>query len=110
MTDQTVTIIDQSGRAVATAQVAEREGNFAGSIDLGPMPSGHRKTFEEYEEIVNGQMFSLLDEIEEQIGALAFKIAFREGPEVKVDDLQIFPSTGRVSFKVVREPHLKYRA
>jgi hypothetical protein len=111
MTDQTITIIDQAGHAVATAQVAERWGDFAGPIDLSPMPVALRKMFEQYEEIVNGQMFGLLDEIEQQIGDFALRVVFGEGPEVDVEDLQIFPSTGRVSFKVVREPdHLKDRA
>ncbi|HEX8202811.1 MAG TPA: hypothetical protein VF590_20205 [Isosphaeraceae bacterium] len=111
MTDQTVTLIDRSGRAVATARVAEREGYFAGPIDLGPMPAALRKTFEEYEEIIHGQMFSLLDEIEERIGVLALRVVFGEGPEVDVEDLQIFPGTGRVSFKALKEPiHIRDQA
>lgn len=103
MSTKFVNLVDQSQHVVATAHVAEKEGCFAGVIDLTPMPEALRQKFEEYEEIVNGQMFSLLDEIEEQIGALPLKVVFPEGHEACVEDLQIYPSTQRVSFKVVKE-------
>ena len=54
-------------------------------------------------EIVNGQMFSLLDEIEEQIGALRLKIRFATGYEVAIEDLQIYPTTKHISFLKVKE-------
>src|SRR5437870_1029764 len=104
MKTKTVKIIDPCGKVVATAQVAKRGDRFAGLIDLGPMPVSLRRQFEAYEEIVNGQVFSLLDEIEEQIGAFGLKAAFEDSSEAVVADLQVYPSTGRVSFKVVKEP------
>jgi len=69
-------MIDQCRDVVALAQVTERGECFAGLIDLSQMPANLRRKFEEYEEIVNGQMFSLLDEIEEQIGAIPLKVVF----------------------------------
>ena len=88
---------------VATARVAGRDECFAGLIDLGLMPAQLRQKFEEYEELVNGQMFGLLDELEEQIAALPLKVIFEEGTEFAVADLQIFPDSGRVSFKLLPE-------
>jgi hypothetical protein len=99
----TVKIIDPCRKVVATAQVAKRGDRFAGLIDLNFSPVSLRQQFEEYEEIVNGRMFSLLDEIEEQIGACALKVVFEDGSEAAVVDLQVYPSTGRVSFKIVKE-------
>ena len=101
MNDKRVQIVDQSGGVVAMARVAETDGGFAGSIDLSAMPGDLRRRFEAYEEIVNGQMFSLLDEIEEQIGEFRLVAIFEEGEGFLVEDLQIYPSEGRVSFKVV---------
>ncbi len=57
--------------------------------------------FDEFEEIVNGQMFSFLDEIEGKIAVLSLKAAFdSNGSEVSVEELQVYPSTGDVSFKL----------
>jgi hypothetical protein len=100
MSDKTVRIIEPGNNVLATAQVAEKDGGFAGSIDLRTMPVDLLRRFEAYEEIVNGQMFSLLDETEEEIRALALIVVFDEGREFPVEDLQIYPSVGRVSFKL----------
>jgi hypothetical protein len=99
MNDRTITIIDDSRRTLATARIAEKEGYFAGSIDLKSMPAELRGRFEAYEEIVNGQMFSLLDEIEEEIGALNLFAVFDDGQEFPLEDLQIYPGSALVSFK-----------
>jgi hypothetical protein len=100
MGDKTVRIIDQANNVVATAQVAEKDGGFAGSIDLRAMPADLLRRFDAYKEIVNGQMFGLLDETEEAIRALSLIVVFDEGREFPVEDLQIYPGVGRVSFKL----------
>jgi hypothetical protein len=102
MRTKTVKIIDQCREVVATAQVSQRGERFAGLIDLGPMPAPLREKFEAYEEIINGQMFSLLDEIEEQIGTALLRAVFEEGCESVLEELQIYPSTRRVTFKITR--------
>jgi hypothetical protein len=104
MKGSNIKMIDQCRNVVATARVAERDGYFAGLIDLSLAPANLRQKFEEYEEIVNSQMFSLLDEIEEQIGALPLKVVFEEGAEFFVADLQLYPGKGRISFKILKEP------
>jgi hypothetical protein len=103
MTPQTITLIDSSRTVVATAQAVTKDGRLAGEIDLGPMPDPLRRTFEEFEEIVNGQMFSLLDAIESRIAALHFTAVLQDGREVVPEDLQIYPSGKRVSFAVGKE-------
>lgn len=97
-----VTIIDQRRRVMATAQVAEVEGRFQGHVDLRPMPPEVRQVFEEFEEIVNGQMLSFLDDVEERVRNFGLRAVVAEGPEVAVEDLQIYPAAGRVSFRLTR--------
>jgi hypothetical protein len=103
MSLQQVTIIDQKRTIVATAQVTEQDGTFTGRIDLSPMSVPLRLQFAAYEEIVNQQMFSLLDEMEEQIGAMLLKVVFADGHVAPLADLQIYPRIKKVSFKVVKE-------
>jgi hypothetical protein len=52
------------------------------------------------EDIVNNQTFSLLDQIEEEIGAIPFVAVFEDGCESSIKDLQIFPKSGTLSFTV----------
>jgi hypothetical protein len=101
MTTKLITILDPSGNVVARAQVGEEGGRFAGEVDLRLMPRALREKFEEFEEIVNGQMFSFLDEIEEQIAALRLRVVFPGGQESGIEDLQIYPTEQRVSFRLV---------
>ena len=100
MQTRIVELIDQSGKVVATAQVADEGAYYGGTIDLSRTPASLRALFEEFEEIVNGQMFAFLDDIRERIGSLSIKAAFDTGHEVYMTDLQVFPSTGDVSFKL----------
>jgi hypothetical protein len=102
MISQRVTLIDQGRQVIATAQVAEQEGAFVGRIDLSLTPVSLRRLFEEYEEIVNTQTFSLLDEIEEKIENLYLKVVFEDGYEAALADVQIYPSTNKVSFQVLK--------
>ena len=65
------------------------------------MPATLRQQFEEYEEIVNHQMFSLLDEMEEKIGTFLLRAVFEDDHEADLVDVQIYPSTKKVSFRAV---------
>ena len=101
MNTQSVQSIDQTAAVVATAQVVEKDGRFSGRVDLSPMPANLRQLFDEFEEIVNDQVFSLLDEVEEKIAAHALKVVLADGQPAPCDDLQVYPSTGRISFRLV---------
>jgi len=65
------------------------------------MSATFQRQFEEYDEIINNHMVSLLNEIEEKIGTILLKVVFEDGHEADLTDVQIYPST--VSFKVVKE-------
>ncbi len=100
---QYVTLTDQQRRVIATAQVVERNGIFTGQIDLKSMPVSLKRLFKEYEEIVNSQVFSLLDEIEEKIESLHLKAEFEDGYEVALIDIQIYPTARKISFQVAKD-------
>lgn len=99
MNARTIKLLGPSGELWATGVVVLEGDHFEGSIDLSLMPASMLRTFEEFEELVNGQVFSLLDGIEQRINDLAIKAAFDGGREAFVEDLQIYPSTGLTSFK-----------
>jgi hypothetical protein len=102
MISQRVTLIAQGQQVVGTAQVAEQDGTFIGRIDLRLTPMPLQRLFEEYEEIVKTHMFSLLDAIEEQIETFHLQGVFEDGHEATLTNVQIYPSTKKVSFQVVK--------
>ena len=104
MTTQLVKLIDRSRSVLAVAHVADEGDHYGGTIDLLGTPANLRTLFDEFEEIVNGQMFSFLDEIQEKIASVSVKAVFENGREVEVKDLQVFPSTGDVSFRLAEVP------
>jgi hypothetical protein len=93
-----VRIVDRDRNEVTTAKVELMTGGYSGSVNVDQMPEPLRLKFEKYEEIVNGQTFSLLDSIEEEICAIPFVAVFEDGCESNIKDLQIFPKSGTVSF------------
>ena len=93
-------LIDPARTVVATLRIAEDGDHYEGTVDLRSTPHSLRVLFDEFEEIVNGQMFSFLDEIQAKIGSLSIKVLFDDGFEDSVKDLQVFPSTGDVSFRL----------
>lgn len=102
-----VKFIDQSGQVLATAQVADEGAHFGGSIDLRQTPANIRALFDEFEEIVNGQMLSFLDAVQDKIDSLNIKAVFENEPAGDIKNLQVFPSAGEASFRLaesIREP------
>jgi hypothetical protein len=100
MTDQPMYLVDQSSKRVAVLHVAPTGDRYRGTIWLDATPAQLKHLFEEFEENVEGQMFSLADEVEEQIGMIPLRVVFANGTEAYVEDLQVYPSTQRVSFKI----------
>src|SRR6266542_4937818 len=97
---QTVKLVDGAGAAVAVAQITRDRDLFSGSVDLRAMPQHMLRKFEQFEEFVNDQVFSLVDEIQEEIVGLDLKAVFDNGCTEALDDLQIYPSDGVLSFKL----------
>ncbi len=104
MSIRSVRLIDASRTVLATARVADEGEHFGGTVDLRATPPPLRAQFEEFEDIVNGQMFAFLDDIQTKLDALAIKVVFDDGSEAAVKDLQVFPSTGDVSFRLAGAP------
>jgi len=100
MDTQTIKFMDASGNLLATGQVNDEGSHYGGTIQVRDLPVATRNLFEEFEEIVNGQMLSFLDDIQARVAALRVKVVFDDGHESALDDLQIYPSTGDVSFKL----------
>jgi hypothetical protein len=94
-------LLSKTSQVVATGQVTEANGFFEGTIDFADMPDDLRALFEEFDEVVNGQMLSLVDEVQDKIGSLGLRVVLDNGVEVPVRDLQIYPSSGDVSFRLV---------
>jgi hypothetical protein len=100
MLHEDITIVDGERNAVATAAVEFQKGVYSGSANMDRMPEPLRELFEQYEEIVNNQIFSLLDQIEDRIGDISFSVVFDDGRRFPIRDLQIFPEGGTVSFRM----------
>lgn len=99
-----VRLVDESGAVLAIARVSDEGEHYGGTIDLSETPDRLIALFEEFEEVVNGQIFSVLDEVQEKIAALPIKAVFDSGIESNIRDLQIYPETGDVSFKLPASP------
>lgn len=100
MTTQPIYLVDQSSARVAVLNVALIGDHYRGTICLDATPPELKHLFEEFEENVEGQMFSLADEVEEKIGEVPLKVVFPNGMEACVEELHVYPSTNRVSFKI----------
>jgi hypothetical protein len=99
MTHRSTFLLDPGSTKIASLDVQFRDDHFEGTICLDATPPQLRKLFEQFEEVVEGQMFGLLDEIEEKIETIPLRVVFENGAEADVTDLQVFPSTKAVSFK-----------
>jgi hypothetical protein len=64
------------------------------------MPKSLLLKFEEYESIVNEQLFSLLDRIQEKIEVDSYTVIFNDDKHQEIYDLQIWPSHRSISFKI----------
>jgi hypothetical protein len=92
--------LSDRNKRTATLDVHGCDGRFEGIISLQQAPSDLCRLFERWEEVVEGQMFSLLDDIEERIAAQDLRVVLDDGTTADVEDLQVFPSSGTVSFKI----------
>ncbi len=104
MNRQNVQLIDSNNALIATADVSDECGLYMGMIDLTAAPATVRAVFDEFEEYVNEQFFSLLDEIQDKVAALGIRARFANGREEIVVDLQVFPRAGETSFRLAECP------
>jgi hypothetical protein len=100
MSGRVVRFVGPDRRVVAVAAVADEGDHFAGTIDLSATPPAMLAVFREWEEVVNGQMFSFLDEVEARVAALGLRAELDEGEPVRIRNLQVYPGHGEVSFQL----------
>jgi hypothetical protein len=99
MVEQPIHLLDAHHQVVATAQVKRQGDRYLGTVNVANMPPELRALFEKYENLVNDQVFSLLDQVEEKIEATGFTVAFDNGDETAVTELQLYPKNGSIAFK-----------
>jgi hypothetical protein len=104
MSTHTVRFLDPARAVVATATVADAGGHFAGTVDLTATPAAVRAVFDEYEEVVLGQMFSFLDEVQAKVAALGLRAEVDGRFAAPVKDLQVYPTSGELSFQFAVVP------
>ena len=99
MSAHRIRIMNGDKQVVATAQVADEGKHWGGTIDLSSAPSAMGEVFCEFEDIVEGNALSLVDDVQAKIRALSLFAMFEDGREAAMNNLQIFPSTGEFSFE-----------
>lgn len=104
MTAHDVRFLDHEGCVLATGRATDEGGYVGGTADWSVAPAPVLAIFAEFEEVVNGQMFAFLDEVQDKIRALGIAAAFDDGGVIELTDLQVFPSTGDFSFRLVPVP------
>jgi hypothetical protein len=84
-------LMDRSGKVLGHVLVQRREGQrVIGKFHPIDLPEEILKVFTNHEEIVDGQMFSYLDESEAAIRALGLQVQMdADSPPVRVCDVQI---------------------
>ncbi|HUR53591.1 MAG TPA: hypothetical protein VMZ71_05650 [Gemmataceae bacterium] len=95
---------DRNGRVLATGRATDEGGYLGGTADWSAAPAPVLALFAEFEEVVDGQMFAFLDDVQRRIQALGITAAFDGGGAIDLTDLQVFPSTGDFSFRLVPVP------
>ncbi len=88
-----------TGCAIATANVIEDEGRLFGSFAWTNPPADVKQALSEFGEIVENQILSLLDAIEEKIVAFDIR-AVRQGDEAeyRTVNLHAYPSDNTIDF------------
>lgn len=95
-------LVDAQGGLIGRVRVSEEDGLWSGDIDLSGAAPSVVSLFTEFEELVNDQVFSLLDDVQAQVARLGPRFWVAEEEAVLVEDLQIYPALRAVSF---RTPH-----
>ncbi|NRD53694.1 hypothetical protein HRD49_08750 [Corallococcus exiguus] len=95
-------LVDAQGNLIGRVSVSAEGSLWSGEIDLSGAAPSLVSLFTEFEELVNDQVLSLLDEMETQVARLGPRFRIAEEEALPVEDLQIYPALRVVSF---RTPH-----
>ena len=86
------------GTAVAAVKLRWADGRYSGSVDVTEMPPIVHQLFDRYNQIVENQVLSLLDEVEMDIQSLGLYAVLDGQDRVEVTDIQLFPGARQISF------------
>lgn len=92
-------LVDAQGNLIGLVRVSMVGGVWSGEIDLTGSAPSIVSLFTRFEDLVNGQMLSLVDELEAEISQLGAQLLVAEGEALPVGDLQIYPAQREVSFR-----------
>jgi len=92
-------IVDKNGRTIGKVTVEEQGGKFVGTIDASEVPPAILTLCRDYESKVNDQLFSSLDQIEEQLDELGLRLVRQSQ---RISDFQIMEND-KVSFALNRD-------
>lgn len=92
-------LVDAEGNLIGMVRVSAEGGLWSGEIDLSGSAQSIVSLFTRFEEVVNGQMLSLLDDVEIEISRLGAQFRVAEKQALPVEDLQIYPAERKVSFR-----------
>ena len=95
-------LTDPFSTLIAAFDVTRSGDLYSGTICLDATPPELGRLFQEFEEMVEGQVFSVADEIEEKIARLRLRVVFAGGEGAEVADLHVYPNTNAVTFKIRR--------
>jgi hypothetical protein len=95
-----VTLYDDSGESIGDVSVEGfADGWWSGRFAASPGFDRVRHLFAEWEDLVDNQILSLLDESEKKIDALGIQARIGE-QTLPVSDLQIYPNEAAACFRV----------
>ena len=97
---QTYRLFDRSNQHVGDVLLETcQAGCWDGSFQEGPAFSAHKALFDEHLQLVNAQVFSLVDDVEGRIEALGLRLETPEGQRMlPIIDAQI--GCGTMGFRV----------
>ncbi|WP_338866429.1 hypothetical protein [Myxococcus stipitatus] len=94
-------MVDAQGHLIGEVRVSAEGGLWSGEIDLRGTAPSIVSLFNQFEDVVNGQMLSFLDDLETEIRQLGARFLIAEGQALPVGDLQVYPELRVVSFRAV---------
>lgn len=92
-------LVDRLGIVVGRVCVNYSSNLYSGTINLLGVPRDTVVLFEEYEMLVNGQVLTLIDDLDYRIEQMKIVFVSEGNVPIRVLDLQVYPSVGRVSFR-----------
>ncbi|NNC16736.1 hypothetical protein HJC22_13520 [Corallococcus exiguus] len=93
-------LVDAQRNLIDRVRVSAEGSLWSGEIDLGDASPGLVSLFTEFEELVNDQVLSLLDNMETQVARLGPRFRVAEEEALPMGDLRIYQVLRVVSFRV----------